>query len=106
MNHTIGTKEPYFWIKPKDIDVEYLGRNNSSPVTEFARCLVMFCRNKGDWTPFLFQEINKFYDTFFSTNKNKLFRSELLVSEGLIQEKDQKIFVTKEFIERCRTGKI
>lgn len=86
-------------IKPLDInaDVHFWGAFGHLETEVSAHHIVKFCQKKGNWESFTYKEINDYYESW----GHKYFTFNNLLDEKFIIEKNNKYFITEEFVTRC-----
>lgn len=87
-------------IKPKDINgnKHFFEAFGNAETETSAGWIVRFCQRHGNWTPFSYEQIDRFYEE----SGYEDFRFNNLVAEGwIVEKKDGRFFITHDFITRC-----
>lgn len=90
-------------IQPRDIDTtKHLWNAFDNWETEVSACyIVAFCQMKGTWVPFIYDEINSFYQSILGDPSDRFDFNYLRRPEWIQHNPEGTFSVTEDFIQRC-----
>lgn len=99
----VTEKDTAYPVKPSDINagVHLFEAFNNDEKERSAGWIVRMCQEKGGWFPFTYKDISTFYHAPGRRPVTEEFWLNGLDKEGFLVLKDDKYYITHEFIANC-----